>query len=79
MSAPVVTAVAVGRGLAVHAVWGDRSRAELDRDGLDTVCGAAARQETRRGRRPELTRTSAGYGITCGTCRRVLDSQRVPR
>lgn len=80
MTAPVVTAVAVGSGLSVHAVWGARTRQELSAPGLDTLCGARSRVATRhhRGRLPELHLASAGYGITCRRCRRVLDSQRVP-
>lgn len=80
MTAPVVTAVLVGfDSPTVHAVHGDRSAASLVGDRTtDTACSAVARAETRRGRRPPLTRTTASGGITCGTCRRALDSQRVP-
>jgi hypothetical protein len=75
VTAPVVTAVYVGSGLAVHALAGRYTREQLaSGEWVDTLCGArrAGQARHRRGRAPAVTLASAGYGITCGTCARRL-------
>jgi hypothetical protein len=75
-SQPVVTAVHVGTGSAVHDVAGEHTRPHLIAVGaeLDTLCGAraAGRSRDARHRLPWITLASTGYGITCKRCRRSL-------